>query len=731
MCSGQEIGTRAVCGSIPVVLIREIAPEAYQTLADYVRANMTAEGFASVLRTRSDLYKTGDVDALTEEAVADAFGRILGNEKILHQFARDNRSTAEKVLDALRDIVNAIKRVLNGQAVHLTKEQRAAFRDLKGKSEEMVRTMRTALEEAGANKNAAQEGGGVKFSIKNTSKMTLAEQLKQFYDGKMASSDAFYFGETPGSLKDTGLDTLPLAFTQSDFAKTTKTKHNVPRRVLKNLNTDLETALFAFVDGDRVGVLTGDIDGDGKPLLIGIERNVSMGHEAVNAIHSVYGLDNPGPWLQNQFKAGKKFVILNEERANAFLQSYSAYLATERDNIRSTDRSIPRDGAEVKPKFSLKEDNQGRELTEAQREYFRDSKVVDSEGRLLTLYHGTTKYGEITKFRKGRSGWLGPGIYLTSRKSDAQHYADADGPGNGTLYEMYANLTNPLVVKQSNPVPEILLAAYGRDSVYKSRSAKQSNDPNIITSADIKKLQSKGYDGIMWDFGGSTECSVFRPNQIKNVTNQNPTGAPDIRFSRSDREQLKEYVKKYGAIPRGETPSREIVLPKRTGDGRKLSQTVRTVLEASATPDEMVPTIEKMAAAGEFSFDSYTDRQAIADAAGKIERVGWSQALTDWTDGMRRGEVSKANTAMGWALYNNAANSGDVKTAITVLEQMVAHQRSAAQALQATRILKKMSPDAQLYQAQRSVENLQEELNIPALPWRAVRRGSAPRCRSG
>ena len=148
-------------------------------------------------------------------------------------------------------------------------------------------------------------------------------------------------------------------------------------------------------------------------------------------------------------------------------------------------------------------------------------------------------------------------------------------------------------------------------------------------------------------------------------------------------------------------------------------------------PDEMVPTIEKMAAAGEFSFDSYTDEQAIADAAGTIKQVGWAQALTDWTDGTRRGEVSKANTAMGWALYNNAANSGDVKTAITVLEQMVAHQRSAAQALQATRILKKMSLDAQLYQAQRSVENLQEEINIPALPWRAVRRGSAPRCRSG
>lgn len=685
--------------------IREIAPEAYQTLADYVRANMTAEGFASVLRTRSDLYKTGDVDALTEEAVADAFGRILGDEKILHQFARDNRSTAEKVLDALRDIVNAIKRVLNGQAVHLTKEQRAAFRDLKGKSEEMVAALQSAIRDVGT-KNAAREGGTeAKFSIKNTSKMTLAEQLKQFYDGKMASSDAFYFGETPDTLKAVGLNILPLAFTQSDFVKSTKEKHNVPRRVLKALNDDLRTALFAFVDGDRIGILTGDIDGDGKPLLIGIERNVSMGHESVNAIHSVYGLDNPGPWLQNQFKAGKKFVILNEERANAFLQSYSAYLATERDNIRSIGRSIPRDGAEVKPKFSLKEDNQGRELTEAQREYFRDSKVVDEDGRLLPVYHAT--YETFTVFDRSKLGALTDGNATDENWAATSHIGfwfnteDLSRKAKvGTrAEEVYLNLTDPYQA--------------GSMEALAAQLEQYSGTPKEKGEAFAQWLRGEGYDGVVVrdeEFGG-TSYIALEPEQIKRVTNQNPTGDPDTRYSMSDREQLKEYVKKYGAIPRGETPSREIVLPKRTGDGRKLSQTVRTVLEASATPDEMVPTIEKMAAAGEFSYDAYTDKQAIEDAAGTIERVGWAQALTDWTDGMRRGEVSKANTAMGWALYNNAANSGDVKTAITVLEQMVAHQRSAAQALQATRILKKMSPDAQLYQAQRSVENLQEELN--------------------
>lgn len=192
-------------------------------------------------------------------------------------------------------------------------------------------------------------------------------------------------------------------------------------------------------------------------------------------------------------------------------------------------------------RFSLKSmDSKGRELTEEQQAFFRDSKITDAEGRLLVLYHRTTAYGEITKFRRGRSGWLGPGIYLASRQADAQRYADAMGEGNGQLYELYANVTKPLVVTDGNPVPEILREAYGRDSIYKSRSAKQSNDTHIITSADIKKLQGKGYDGIQWNFGGNTEVSVFSAEQIKRVDNESPTSDPDIRRSYKGNNLLRE-----------------------------------------------------------------------------------------------------------------------------------------------------------------------------------------------
>lgn len=178
------------------------------------------------------------------------------------------------------------------------------------------------------------------------------------------------------------------------------------------------------------------------------------------------------------------------------------------------------------------QDNEGRNLSDEQVAFFRNSKVRDDDGKLLVMYHGTPAYDEITKFRRGTKGWLGGGIYLTSNKSIAKNYADS--MGEGRVYELYANLTNPIFVYQSNPVPEILKTIYGRDSVYRNRSAKQSNDLSIITRADIKRLEDSGHDGIIWKFGDSVEISVFNSEQVKRTDNLKPTTNPDIRYYLDD-----------------------------------------------------------------------------------------------------------------------------------------------------------------------------------------------------
>lgn len=175
--------------------------------------------------------------------------------------------------------------------------------------------------------------------------------------------------------------------------------------------------------------------------------------------------------------------------------------------------------------------------------------------------------------------------------------------------------------------------------------------------------------------------------------------------------RLTKLLEEYGAIKPGENPFRNVNIPQQTEKENRVSQTVRTILEAKATPDEVVPTVEQMVADGEFSYRPYSDKQAVADARAKIEKDGWAASTHEWFDRMKQGSIGKANTTMGWLLYDNAANSGDTALAMDILNRMVESQRDAAQALQATRILKQLSPEAQLYGVQRSVDSLQEEIS--------------------
>lgn len=176
-------------------------------------------------------------------------------------------------------------------------------------------------------------------------------------------------------------------------------------------------------------------------------------------------------------------------------------------------------------------------------------------------------------------------------------------------------------------------------------------------------------------------------------------------------EVYQGMIEDYGAMEPGERPFRDAQVPRRSSDEKKVSQTVRTILEAQATPDEVIPDIERLVASGDFSYDVYTDKQALEDARSSIVRTGWEKSQREWFSKMEKGEVSKELTTKGWVLYNNAANTGDTELALDILGAMVKHQRNAAQALQATRILKKLSPETQLYQVRRSVDGLQEELN--------------------
>ena len=152
-------------------------------------------------------------------------------------------------------------------------------------------------------------------------------------------------------------------------------------------------------------------------------------------------------------------------------------------------------------------------------------------------------------------------------------------------------------------------------------------------------------------------------------------------------------------------------IPKKDLNGKLTSKHVSTIANSGMTPAEFSDALREDAAQGKFSHIAYSDEEALKKAERAISEDGWDQALANYKAEINSGRVSKDNTVMGIALYNNAVNSGDYVTAMDIASLMVKNSTNTAQSLQAMRILNKLSPECRLYLAAKSIENIEEDLN--------------------
>ena len=195
-------------------------------------------------------------------------------------------------------------------------------------------------------------------------------------------------------------------------------------------------------------------------------------------------------------------------------------------------------------------------------------------------------------------------------------------------------------------------------------------------------------------------------SQNGEVSATDSTGAAPAGF-----DTYSAALERYGEMPERGTGAREVSIPRAMNDDSVVPQTVQTFANAEATPETTYTDITRILEQGGFNRAVITDRASLGRAEQTITDKGFQQALIDWTATVRSGRVSKDTTTLGLALYNNAINSGDTQTGIQILTDIVDNARTAAQATQAMSILNKLSPEGRLYGVQRSIANLQDELN--------------------
>lgn len=188
-------------------------------------------------------------------------------------------------------------------------------------------------------------------------------------------------------------------------------------------------------------------------------------------------------------------------------------------------------------------------------------------------------------------------------------------------------------------------------------------------------------------------------------------GNPD-----SVREQLDQKAEQYGAIPEGEKATRYANMPKQVDDsGKKMSRFARTLIEAEATSDSFVGELEKNALEGNYSHEVITDKAAMESAERYIQANGYKASYNYWRSKIKGSQkITKDDIAIAQQLYNQANNyyaeTGD-KTAFNEARQiaadLVAEFSTSGQVTQAARMMKKTTPDGNLY----ALEKLADKIN--------------------
>ena len=211
-------------------------------------------------------------------------------------------------------------------------------------------------------------------------------------------------------------------------------------------------------------------------------------------------------------------------------------------------------------KYSLSADSDGRQLSQEQQEFFKDSAIRDKDGNLMVLYHGTQN--AFTVFDIGRSGenydgWseYGEGIYLTPEKKTAEYYGDNAGRGREVkLMEVYADIKKPFSTNDPVDFDISDLTQKYELTEFDERFMKKYGSRLIEFLSHHNEsvrdyLTSKGFDGVWETIDGDVyQVVAYAENQVKNVDNRKPTSDPDIRYSLSqdsDGNKLTEEQAEY------------------------------------------------------------------------------------------------------------------------------------------------------------------------------------------
>lgn len=358
----------------------------------------------------------------------------------------------------------------------------------------------------------------------------------------------------------------------------------------------------------------------------------------------------------NEYSSGERSNLLNAfiqqlgydgiVYANEFEGGGDSYIALKPTQIKSATGNIGTyDPANPDIRFSREPAKAPPILSAAFKKWFGDSKVVDSEGKPLVVYHGTVvrpmrdgqMMGDIaafdrmitTKFRQPSIDTVGSWFSTNPGEGGAGMYA---GTGEGSaIYPAYLSIKNPQVTTFQ------LMASRAR----KLQNGKDDGRPIGAKEVEAYRswLKSMGKDGIKIEGSGNEGSTEFdnqvawialEPSQIKSATGNIGTydaTNPDIRFKRETKPTPNQAGKDALAIL--ESTGMQLP-PAEPGRIERLKAAAKSAAEdpamtsasAKKAVSKFLDKMEVAAFSGDAAFNNDVRRNLIADFDENKEVLG-------------------------------------------------------------------------------------------------------------
>lgn len=564
-----------------------VADSKYSGMIDTLVENPDyADMVKGMMDAKTELYERNgielDQNAAAEEVAADISGDLLGSRDMLEYIGARNTEAATGIKGFLNRILKKLKGKPSAQEAYnrLSESQRALIDGMEARSD-------------------AEEAGKISYSVMDAAvkgnNRPFAEQFADYKAGKMRPTDLFYLNNTSEYLQAAGLANEPIVMAQSVVTKAQRKAtvdihgHELSDDVILKLPEMIEKPVL-LLKSDTVPnssvVVTAVSDSSGNPVVVALHLSRNNGFDVVTRIASLYGKENSRNFIADQLIRGN-LIGYSKKEANRLLHRDGLQLprrntavdfdiiSVAQDTDAVNNYSIQNSAEDANGKHSLMDipamDSTGRELSAEQREYFFGSKVVDAEGRLKPVYHGSpavfTEFSPDFMSQHGSSE--GQGFYFTDYKPMAEGY-QKDG---GQLLEGYLDIKKPLsdseitltraevkkLLQAVDPTGDEVLVNYdpaggigypsktwynrAMDATVKAAMEYSDSDSEILaeianggagTGAVLKAARNTlGYDGYIVEgkYDNATVYVAFDSSQFKNIDNTAPTESKDIRYS--------------------------------------------------------------------------------------------------------------------------------------------------------------------------------------------------------